>query len=204
MHLRWEGSTEKARAVLEELPLNIDSKEKSFINTLITIDLYDGNYQEALDRLSLKSDDIDVIPKDLQYARIYRFMNKNDLAKAYCDSARIILEKKIQGNHEDDRFHSSLGIAYAGLGRKEEAIHEGKLGAEMLPVSKQAWKGLSRVEHLAYIYVIVGEYDKAIDKIEFLLSRPGFMTVHLLRLDPIWAPLREHPRFKRLLKKNEA
>jgi hypothetical protein len=46
---------------------------------------------------------------------------------------------------------------------------------------------------------MVGEFDAAIDQLEFLLSIPGRMSVPLLRLDPAWEPLREHPRFKRLL-----
>ena len=125
-------------------------------------------------------------------------MNKNDLAKAYYDSARIILETKIKEQPEDDRFHSSLGTAYAGLGRKEEAIREGKLGMALLPENK---RGLSRIENLALIYVMVGEYDSAIDQLEFLLSSSGWMTVHLLRLDPDWEPLRDNPRFQELLDK---
>jgi len=204
LYIRWEGNIEKARKVLEEAIKNIGLEEISFINTLVTLDLYDGNYQEALNRLSF-AEDIDgmsyYIPKTLRYALIYRYMNKKELAQAHYDSARVILESKIQEQPEDERFHSSLGIAYAGLGRKEEAIREGKLAIELYPISKhKAWKGLSRVEEMARIYVLVDEYDMAIDQLEFLLTNPGTMTVHLLRLDPIWAPLRGHPRFQRLLK----
>ncbi len=203
LYVRWEGNTEKARAVLGESPLNIDSAENPFINTFITLDVYDGNYQEALDRLNSKPEDIDgmgyYIPKTLRYALIYRYMNRKELAHAHYDSSRIILETKIKEQPEDHRSHSSLGIAYAGLGRKEEAIREGKLGVALHPVSKDAWRGIYRVEDLARIYVMVGEYDRAIEQLEFLLSKPGRMTVHLLRLDPIWAPLRDHPRFQKLL-----
>ncbi len=49
---------------------------------------------------------------------------------------------------------------------------------------------------------MVGEYDKAIDKIEYLLSIPGQMSIPLIQLDPRWAPLREHPRFQELLGRN--
>jgi len=47
--------------------------------------------------------------------------------------------------------------------------------------------------------VMVGEYDKAVDELEFLLSIPSELSITLLRLDPAWAPLRDHPRFKGLL-----
>jgi tetratricopeptide (TPR) repeat protein len=165
--------------------------------------VFDGNYQEALDRLSSQPEDIEIrgnyIPIALRYALIYMYSDKKDRAKEYYEEARINLESKIEEMSEDARFHSSLGIAYAGLGRKEEAVREGKLGVELLPVTKDAMKGSGRVEDLARIYVMVGEFDAAIDKLEFLLSRPGQTSIHLLRLDPAWAPLRNHPRFKKLI-----
>ncbi len=160
-----------------------------------------------MDRLSLKSEDIDnldcFIPNPLRCALIYGYMNKKELAEKYYDEARSVLESKVREQPEDERFHSSLGIAYAGLGRKEDAVREGKLGVELLPVTKDAWRALHRVEALAKIYVMVGEFEAAIDQLEYLLSIPSEMSIPLLRLDPAWAPLRDHPRFKRLLEKGE-
>ena len=204
LYLCWEGSTEKARAVVEEALKNIrSSEESSIVNLLNTLDVYEGNYQKALDRLSLKSEDIDdqflFIPRAIQYARIYGYMNENELAKKYYDEGRNILEAKIQQQPDDARFHSALGIAYAGLGRREDAIREGKIGVNLLPITKEAWRGISRVRDLARIYVMVGEFDLAIDQLEFLLSIPGELSIPLLRLEPVWAPLREHPRFRKLL-----
>jgi tetratricopeptide (TPR) repeat protein len=178
-------------------------EESSIIDLLITLDVYEGNYQKALDRLSLKSEDIDnqgsFIPRAMRSAGIYRYMNESDFAKKSYDEGRNILEAKIQRQPDDARFHSTLGIAYAGLGRKEDAIREGNLGVELLPVSKEAMGGTSRVGDLARIYVMVGEFDLAVDQIEYLLSIPGGLSIPLLQLDPAWAPLREHPRFKKLV-----
>lgn len=126
-------------------------------------------------------------------------MGDQQAEQAYYESARNILESKIQERPEDARLHSSLGIAYAGLGRKQDAIREGKLAVELLPVARDAWKGLYRIEDLARIYVMVGEFDAAIDQLEYLLSIPGELSIPLLRLDPAWDPLRDHPRFKKLL-----
>ncbi len=204
LHLRWQGSTEKARAILEEALENVKPADTAVIvELLVTIDIYDGNYQGALDRLSIKSEDVDkfgwFIPNALRRAQIYGYMNKDELAKKYYEEARSLLESKIQQHPEDARFHSSLGIAYAGLGRKEDSIREGKRGVELYPVTKDAWAAPLRIEGLARIYVMVGEYDAAIDQLEFLLSRPGQLSIPLLRLDPAWAPLRKHPRFKKLV-----
>ena len=56
-----------------------------------------------------------------------------------------------------------------------------------------------KVEDLARIYVMVGEFNAAIDQLEFLLSIPDDTSIPLFRLDPAWDPLRNHPRFKKLI-----
>ncbi len=204
LYLRWEGSTEKARAVVQEALKNTESAEDpSIVNLLVTIDVFDGNYQEALNRLSSKSEDFNIleyfIPNSLRCALIHSYMNRKELAKKYYDDARSILESKIQERPEDARFHSSLGIAFAGLGRKEAAIREGTLAVELLPISKEAMACPFRIDDLARIYVMVGEFNAAIDQLEFLLSIPSELSIPLLRLDPAWGPLRDHPRFKKLV-----
>jgi tetratricopeptide (TPR) repeat protein len=96
--------------------------------------------------------------------------------------------------------HGLYGLALAGLGRKNEAISEGKRAVELLPVSKDAVWGPHRLETLAVIYTLTGEQDAAIDQLEYLLSIPARFSAEMLRLDPLWDPLRNHPRFKKLLK----
>jgi serine/threonine-protein kinase len=202
LYLIWEGSTEKARAVLEEAAAqNIKSAELSYMAA--ELDVYDGNYQEALDKLSLKSEDIgsmtEFIVKTLRKAFIYGYMSKEELAKKCYDDARRVLETTIQQQPKNELLHLGLGIAYAGLGRKEDAIREAELAVELLPISKDAIAGSLLVKELVRIYVMVGEFDAAIDQLEYLLSIPSELSIPLLRLDPVWDPLRDHPRFKRLL-----
>jgi len=203
LYLSSEGSTEKARSILAETLQNIESTKNPFINLFFHLDVFDRNYQEALDQLSLISEDEDdffhYIPNTLQYARIYMYMGNKDLANKHYDEARSILESKIKERPQDARFHSSLAIAYAGLGRKEDAMREGKLAVELQPLNKEAMRRPHRIEDLARIYVMVGEHDKAINQLEDLLSIPGPFSIPLLQLDPAWDPLRNHPRFKKLV-----
>ncbi len=209
LYLRWQGSTEKARAILKKASHSIGSADHPIIVLdLVLLDLFDRKYQEALNQLSLASSEafetqFYYVPKAQLYAEIYGLMNRPQLEQANYDSARSILEIKINEQPEDARFHSSLGIAYAGLGLKQEAIQEAEKAVELLPVSKEAYRGYFRVRDLAHIYVMVGEYDAAIDRLEFLLSFPGWMSIPMLRLDPIWDPLRDHPRFQKLLEGGE-
>ena len=100
----------------------------------------------------------------------------------------------------DPRVHSALGMAYAGLGRKAEAVREGKLAVELWPTSKDALDGPAFVLDLARIHTMVGDYDSAMERIEYLFSIPwGALSVPLLRLDPRFDPLRDHPRYKNLV-----
>ena len=92
-----------------------------------------------------------------------------------------------------------LGIAYAALGFKEKAIEEGKHGVKLAPETKNNVAHFNTTKDLATIYMMVGEYDIAIDEIEHLLIIPGELSIPLLKIDPLWAPLRNYPRFQELI-----
>jgi serine/threonine-protein kinase len=117
----------------------------------------------------------------------------------------VFLESEIKKRPDDYRLHSSLGIVNAGLGCKEDAVREAELAVVQLPISMDAMFGLNPLVYLAQVYVMVGKYDAALDKLEFLLSprAPKYITAPILRLDPIYDPLRNNPRFQALLAKGE-
>jgi TolB-like protein/Flp pilus assembly protein TadD len=201
LYLIWEGSTEKARRVLAEALHNIEPTENLIVNYLVMLDIFDREYQKALDRLSSKPDDAndlqDFVRNCLKYGQIYTYMDKKEPAEKHYGDARSVLESKIDQQPEESWLHSSLGIAYAGLGRKQDAITEGNLAVKL--ASDNAMIYPYRIDELARIYVMVGEFDTALDQLELLLSRPAQTTIPLLRLDPAWDPLRNHPRFKKLI-----
>jgi tetratricopeptide (TPR) repeat protein len=144
-------------------------------------------------------DQFQFIPPAQLFAEIYGLTKVQELERTYYDSSRVLLEKKIIEQPDDARFHSALGIALAGLGQKEEAIREGKRGVELMPISKEAWRGTYRVRDLARIYVMTGDQSTALDLLESLLSRPSDLSGPLLRIDPVWASLRNNPRFQKLI-----
>ena len=71
----------------------------------------------------------------------------------------------------------------------------------MLPVEKDAYTGPEILMASAQICAEVGEREKALDQLETLLSIPSLLSVPLLKLEPRWDPLRDHPRFQALLEK---
>ncbi|MEW5702095.1 MAG: protein kinase [Candidatus Zixiibacteriota bacterium] len=198
----WRGDTSSARATLASSP-NQDDDYTRF--GWLWLYWLGRDYPAALGQMArlssrpLPLEDEGVMPKTLLRAMVYDLMSEPARARGCYDSARVILEDELKERPDDHRVHGALGLAYAGLDRKQEAIQEGKLGTEILPVSRDAMTGPLRVADLAQIYIMVGEYDQALDQIEYLLSIPSLVSVSLLRLDPRYDPLRELPRFQRLL-----
>ncbi|UCF04540.1 MAG: protein kinase [bacterium] len=128
--------------------------------------------------------------------------DRNQEAVALLDSARVILERNIQGEGFNISYsYSMLGVVNALLGRREDAIHAGERAVELLPISKDVFDGTALAITLAEIYAIVGEFEAAIDQLEILLSIPAEISVQAIRLDPVWDPLRNNPRFQQLLEK---
>jgi tetratricopeptide (TPR) repeat protein len=145
-----------------------------------------------------------IIPKTLLQAFVLEWMGEIERARAHYETARSMLEAELEQAPDDARLHSSLGLALAGLGREAEAKSEGERAVELLPVSKDALFGSYMAIDLADIYTRVGEYDAAVDQLEYVLSIPAEISVPLLRIDPRWDPLRDHPGFQRLLEKGAA
>jgi Flp pilus assembly protein TadD len=207
LYLYWKGDIWKARSNLSEAPENFEPILHfgvGFNYNLYPLGIIDGNYTEALDQLSQVSGEI--IENVLYFstkaqleAQIFGLMGDE---KRKIERNLIALEiicNLMKNDPDNPRYHSAIGIVYAGLGRKEEALCEGERAVELKNLMKEMWKGNGREEDLARIYTMTGEYEKALDKIEYLLDRPGTLSPALLRIHPDWKPLRGFPRFKALL-----
>jgi TolB-like protein/Flp pilus assembly protein TadD/predicted Ser/Thr protein kinase len=198
----FQGDLERSRRVLDRAPPG-----SSFVEfSRAWISFLDRDFEQSVETLQAIeppafSDHFVFIPVDESIALAYFAMGDTSRGLAHFDSSRALLETLTESDSTDARLHSALGIAYAGLGRKEDAIRQGKLGIELMPVSKDSKRGPPRHEAMARIYTMVGEHDEAIDELEFILSKPAARTrVPLLRIDPTWDPLRGHPRFQKLIK----
>jgi serine/threonine-protein kinase len=115
----------------------------------VRLERFERNYQAALDRLATASEE--AIPageaggKELEKGGLYRLMDQPEQARASYEAARAFLERAVKDRPDDWGPRGRLGIAYAGLGRKAEAIREAKHGVELLPISKDAYQDVSPV-----------------------------------------------------------
>jgi hypothetical protein len=107
--------------------------------------------------------------------------------------------ERIKATPDDATSHEFLGLSLAYLGRKAEAVAEGRRGVELAPISKDGALGPYEQHQLARIYLIVGEPEKALDQLEPLLRIPYYLSPGWLRIDPNFDPIRNNPRFKRLV-----
>jgi tetratricopeptide (TPR) repeat protein len=207
LRLMGQGDLKGARQVLQEALRKVERLPKLTILEAL-LEMAAGNFDRALTLLEDYGNSGELSAYDT--ASLYnlkgsacRYSNQTDLMEAHYDSARVILEKLVLAEPDDAWNHSELGLTYAGLGGKQEAIREGELAVELEPVAESAMEGSGLELNLADIYVMVGEYDRAIEKLDYLLSIPSEVSVPSLRIWPEYDPLRNHPRFQEMLEKYE-
>ena len=128
------------------------------------------------------------------------------LAQKSLEAARKVFETAVKEAPGSAERHANLGLCYAFMGRKEDAIREGRRAVELKPESKDAYDGAIMNCFLALIYARVGENDLAIPLIERLLRTPGAVdsvnysiTVNDLKFRWEWDLLRNDPRFQKLV-----
>ncbi len=126
-----------------------------------------------------------------------RTFNDPPAARGAFTAARRIAERIVRDQPDYAEAWSLLGRIDAALGRKEEAIKEGRRACELMPISKDAWHAPYCIKNLASIYAWTGERDLAFEQLAHLA--PKGLHYGELKLDPQWDALRADPRFEKLI-----
>ena len=142
---------------------------------------------------------IDSSRVDLAIAELADRTGDVDLAGRHFRSAMIRLLASCDHPLAGAIHHSRLAIAYAGLGMREEAIDAASRAVRDRPVSLDALEGPQVLANQARVYTMLGERDAAVDVLKRVLAVPSGISQALLRLDPIWGPLRGYPPFEELI-----
>ncbi len=205
----WKGDLSVSEKELQQAPAGFDP-EGMVTEARVGVLFYRRQFSEALALLqrlpneALHGENGTPFPKSLLEGICYFFTNDKAKGREAFGRAREFVEKQVAEMPTDAGRHSQLGMIYAGLGRKEDAIREGKRAVELLPESKDAFDGPAMTLGLAQIYAWTGEPDQALPLIEHSLNTPTGITIPLLKLDAVWDPLRSDPRFQALIEKYSA
>jgi hypothetical protein len=113
--------------------------------------------------------------------------------------AREQLDQKVQKAPGNALLLSQLAVVDALLNNKEVAIPEAKRAIELLPISKDAVDGPGIVMNLAIVYAWTDELGVAFEKLSSLTKVPNGIFYGQLKRDPYWEPLRQDPRYEKVL-----
>ena len=122
-------------------------------------------------------------------------------AQAAFSAARARQEEAVRAQPDDGPPLCALGLIDAALGRKEDALREGRRALELTPISKDSLNGTDVLYFYAVICAQTGERDLAIEQLEILAKIPAGWVLSCgdIRLNPNWDPLRADPGFEKIV-----
>jgi TolB-like protein/Tfp pilus assembly protein PilF len=207
----WKGDTGLLKSLLNQVPPGVDP-DGGVTSVRWEVAMLDRDYVAARRVIDVST------AKELSYTgegatpRSF-FEGSIDLAQGdiagaqkHFEDARPVFENAVKEAPLSAIRHANLGWLYAFMGRKEDAIREGRRAVELKPESKDAVDGVIVNCYLALIYARVGEKDLAFPLLERLLKTPGAVdsvdysiTINDLKHRWEWDPIRGDPRFQKLL-----
>jgi len=205
--VEWQGQLDSLRSVLQRLPPDVElghlGSPRAQRAELL---LWERRTDDLLALLAntpgrvLEGQGF-YYPVALYAAWAHRLAGDETSARAQFESALALLDSAAVDRPDDERIHVARGLALAGLHRTADAIQEADWLAQSVVYREDAYDGPIDAQKRARILAQAGAADAALDEIERLLPGPSLLSVHVLRLDPLWDPIREHPRFQALVAK---
>jgi TolB-like protein/tRNA A-37 threonylcarbamoyl transferase component Bud32/Flp pilus assembly protein TadD len=169
-----------------------------------TLALYDRDW-EAADRAAAllpQKNSLRWSPqlgRDFWVGVVARLKGDETSARAAFMRARAQQEEEIRGHPDDVTLLADLGLIDAGLGRKQEALNEGRRAMELGSSVKDSGTEPYVKMCFAVICTWTGERELALGQLEASATSPGYYTYGNLRLNPMWDPLRGDPRFEKIV-----
>ena len=195
----WRVAIEK---ILAEDPAS--AKDPFLTGHRFTLALLDRDLDAAGDlaaALSPKDSEVAVYPdfgRDFWMGVVARLKGDETSSRAALMRARAEQEQEIR-DPDDVWLLSYLGLIDALLGKKEQALSEGRRAIEMLPIVKNLTTDGYVKRNFAMICAWAGERELALEHLEAVARIPGGPSYGDLRLNPMWDPLRGDPRFEKIV-----
>ncbi len=203
-----KGNLPQARRVLDQVPPQYDPDGAATV-ARINLLLYEGNASGALALLEasklaeLVGGTGSLLPRSYYEGQIARAQGDKARTEAAFTTARHEVELKIHNEPDNALLYGLSCVINAGLGRKEEALSQGRRAVELLPVSKDAVDGPVPAAYLAMGSAWLGEIDSATEQLTTLAAHPGGPDYGQLKFDPAWKNVRSDPRFQTMLSQLE-
>jgi tetratricopeptide (TPR) repeat protein len=204
----WKGDTAPLKSILNKVPPGIDP-DGGVTAVRWEVAMLDRDYaaaRRAIDASTAK--ELSYIGEGATPRSFFEgciALAQGDIAGAqkYFEQAQPVFENAVKQAPSSAIRHANLGWLYAFMGRKEDAIREGRRAVDLKPESKDAVDGVIVNCYLALIYARVGEKDLAFQLLERLLETPGAVdsvdysiTINDLKHRWEWDPIRSDPRFQ--------
>ncbi len=130
---------------------------------------------------------------------IARLRGDTAAARAAFTASRAEQEDLVRTQPDYAPALCALGLIDAGLGRREDALREGRRGVELLPVARDSLNGAAMIQFFAIICAWTGDKELALQQLAIVAQPPSQLTYGQLRLHPFWDPLRGDPRFEKIV-----
>ncbi len=206
LEIPWRADTRPLHAALEKILTNDPAQAKNEdLNGALFRLAYLERDSVAAGRAAAALPEKNSFNDDFGYGRAFwtglvaRMKGDPAAAHAAFVLARADQQQLANARPDSGTVLSGLGLIDAGLGRKEDAIREGRQAVAITPIAKDSLAGPEIVSNLASIYAWTSEPDLAIEQLEIAAKIPHGVHYGDLRLDPIWDSLRGDPRFEKIV-----
>jgi len=205
VELNWKADTRPLHQLIDEIQATNPAAMPKIVPWRLACALFERDVAAAKEALlaageesPLGSDAVH-FPRPFVEGLIARMTNDEHKAQLAFTAARDEQEKIVQAEPDYGPALCVLGVIDAALGRKEEALREGRRAVELLPVEKDSVNGADMIASYAMTAAWVGEKNLAFEQLAFSARTPAGVTYGDLKLMPWWDPLRGDPRFEKIV-----
>jgi serine/threonine-protein kinase len=204
MEFDWKADTRALHQLIDTIRATNSAELSRFADAWLTCALAERDAATARAALSASgenplSDDVIQFNRPFLEGVIARMANDSDKALVAFTAARVAQEKIVQDQPDYAPSLCALGLIDAALGRKDDAVSEGRRAVALLSLEQDAVNGRRMICYLAMIAAWVGDKDLACEQLAVAIQPPAPVSYGQLKLFPFWDPLRGDQRFEKIV-----